>query len=104
MAAPTSGAYVSDKQNTWVQDRVGDRIGTVNMIMCIIGSMRGDAMVNQGPYVALIDEGKCQGRGDSSKSGSTNAGESNATNYMSAVVQSAQATTTNPWSSGLAAQ
>ena len=31
-----------------VQDRVGDRIGTVNMIMCIIGSMRGDAMVNQG--------------------------------------------------------
>lgn len=96
VAAPTSGAYVSDKQNTWVQDRVGDRIGTVNMIMCIIGSMRGDAMVNQGPYVALIDEGKCQGRGDSSKSGSTNAGESNATNYMSAVVQSTQATTTDP--------
>ena len=40
-AAPTSGAYVTDKQNTWVQDRVGDRIGTVNMIMCIIGSMKG---------------------------------------------------------------
>ena len=95
-AAPTAGAYVSDKQNTWVQDRVGDRIGTVNMIMCIIGSMRGDAMVNQGPYVALIDEGKCQGRGDSSKSGSTNAGASNATNYLSAVVQSSQATTADP--------
>lgn len=89
---PTSGDYVNDKQNTWVQDRVGDRIGTVNMIMCIIGSMRGDAMVNQGPYVALIDQGKCEGRGDSSKSTSTSAGASNATNYMSSVVEATQAT------------
>ncbi len=96
LAAPTGGAYVTDKQNTWVQDRVGDRIGTVNMIMCIIGSMRGDAMVNQGPYVALIDQGKCEGRGDSSKSTSTSAGASNATNYMSAVVQSTQASTSEP--------
>ncbi|MDE2593301.1 MAG: hypothetical protein KGL57_03605 [Burkholderiales bacterium] len=96
LAAPTSGAYVTDKQNTWVQDRVGDRIGTVNMIMCIIGSMRGDAMVNKGPYVTLIDQGKCEGRGDSSKSTSTSAGASNATNYMSAVVDSSQASTSDP--------
>lgn len=95
-AAPTGGAYTTDKQNTWVQDRVGDRIGTVNMIMCIIGSMRGDAMVNKGPYVALIDQGKCEGRGDSSKSTSTNAGASNATNYMSTVVESTQASTADP--------
>lgn len=94
--APTGGAYDSDKQNTWVQDRVGDRIGTVNMIMCIIGSMRGDAMVNQGPYVALIDQGKCEGRGDSSKSTSTSAGASNATNYMSAVVDATQASSSAP--------
>ena len=85
-AAPTSGAYVTDNQNTWVQDRVGDRISTVNMIMCVIGAMRPDALVNQGAYRALIDENKCSGRGDSSKSGSTNAGEANATNFMSAVV------------------
>lgn len=95
-AAPTAGAYLSDAQNTWVQDRVGDRISTVNMIMCVIGSMRGDAMVNQGAYVALIDQGKCEGRGDSSKSGSTNAGASNATNYMSSVVQATQASDTSP--------
>lgn len=93
---PSTGAFVTDAQNTWVQDRVGDRVGTVNMIMCIIGSMRGDAMVNQGAYVALIDEGKCQGRGDSSKSTSTNAGASNATNFMSAVVQATQASESDP--------
>ncbi len=95
-AAPTSGAYNTDAQNTWVQDKVGDRISTVNMIMCIIGSMRPDAMVNQGAYRALVDQNKCKGRGDSSKSGSTNAGEANATNYMSAVVESTQASGTDP--------
>jgi hypothetical protein len=96
MAAPTAGAYVTDPQNTWVQDRVGDRIGTVNMIMCIMSSLRPDAMVNQGPYVALVDENKCAGRGDSSKSTSTNAGASNATNYMSGTVVSTQATSADP--------
>ena len=95
-AAPTSGAYVTDNQNTWVQDRVGDRISTVNMIMCVIGAMRPDALVNQGAYRALIDENKCSGRGDSSKSGSTNAGEANATNFMSAVVESTQPSVLEP--------
>ena len=95
-AAPTSGAYVTDSQSTWVQDRVGDRIGTVNMIMCVIGSMRPDALVNQGAYRALVDQNKCSGRGDSSKSGSTNAGQANATNYMAAVVESTQASAADP--------
>jgi len=95
-AAPTSGAYVTDGQSTWVQDRVGDRIGTVNMIMCVMGSMRPDALVNQGAYRALVDENKCSGRGDSSKSGSTNAGQANATNYLSAVVESTQASASAP--------
>jgi hypothetical protein len=96
LAAPTSGAYITDSQNTWVQDRVGDRIGTVNMIMCVIGSMRADAMVNQGAYIALIDMGKCEGRGDSSKSTSSSAGASNASSFTSAVVTSTQATNDAP--------
>jgi len=95
-AQPISGAYVTDSQNTWVQDRVGDRISTVNMIMCIMSSLRPDAMVNQGPYLALVDENKCSGRSDSSKSTSTNAGESNATNYMTGSVVSTQASFDDP--------
>jgi hypothetical protein len=96
VSPPTGGAYLTDKQNSWVQDRVGDRVGTVNMIMCIIGAMRGDAMVNQGPYVALIDQSKCEGRGDSSKSTSTNAGASNVTDYTYTVVESSQASDSAP--------
>ncbi|TAK90705.1 MAG: hypothetical protein EPO09_16605, partial [Aquabacterium sp.] len=93
---PSSGAYVTDHANVWVQDQVGDKVGTVNMIMCIISSMRADAMVNHGPYVALIDENKCQGRGDTSKSTSNNAGASNATNYMFSVINATQASTDDP--------
>lgn len=93
-AAPTSGAYVTDSQNTWVQDRVGDRIDTVNMIMCIMSSFRSDAMVNAGPYLALTDQKKCTGRGG--QSSSTSAGESNASSFMNAVVESTQASVTAP--------
>ena len=95
-AAPTSGAYVTDVQNTWVQDRVGDRISTVNMIMCVMGGLRPDAMVNAGPYVALVDQTKCSGRSDSSQADSTSAGQSNATDYMNAVVDSTQASSSDP--------
>lgn len=95
-AEPTSGAYVTDTQNTWVQDRVGDRISTVNMIMCVMGALRADAMVNSGTYLALVDQNKCSGRSDSGKADSTSAGESNATDYMNAVVESTQASSTDP--------
>ena len=95
-AVPTSGAYVTDVQNTWVQDRVGDRISTVNMIMCVMGGLRPDAMVNAGPYVALVDKTKCSGRSDSSQADSTSAGQSNATNYMNAIVDSTQASSSAP--------
>ncbi len=49
---PTSGAYVDDQlhRHSWVQDQVGDEISTVNMIMCVMSGLRGDAMVNQDPY------------------------------------------------------
>ena len=95
-AEPTSGAYVTDTQNTWVQDQVGDRISTVNMIMCVMGALRADAMVNSGTYLALVDQNKCSGRSDSAKADSTSAGESNATDYMNAVVESTQASSTDP--------
>lgn len=93
---PSSGAYVTDGQNTWVQDRVGDRISTVNMIMCIMGNLKPDLMVNKGPYLALVDQGKCKGQSDAGNAATTNAGEANSAKYMSAVVDSTQATSADP--------
>jgi len=96
-AAPTpTSAYITDPQTSYVQDATSDSIGQVNMIACIMHSMRPDALVNEGPYVALIDKNKC----DSSKSGSggssTDASASQAPEYMTAVVDSTRASNSDP--------
>ena len=95
-AAPgPNSAYVTDPQTSYVQDATSDSIGQVNMISCIMHSMRPDALVNQGPYVALIDKNKC----DSSKGSggsSTDASASQAPEYMTAVVDSTRASNADP--------
>lgn len=96
-AVPTGGAYTTDPQQEWVQDRLAEQIGTPNMIMCFIGALRADAMVNQGNYVALVDMDKCESdkRGEDS-SGATSAGATAATNYTRVVVNSTRASNTDP--------
>lgn len=96
-AAPTSGAYTTDPQHEWVQDRLAEQIGSPNMIMCFIGALRPDAMVNQGNYVALVDMDKCEsGKRGEDNSASTSAGASAATDYTRVVVNSARASNTDP--------
>ncbi len=95
-AAPgPASAYVTDPQTSYVQDATSDSIGQVNMISCIMHSMRPDALVNDGPYVALIDKNKC----DSSKGSggsTTDASASQAPEYMTAVVDSTRASNSDP--------
>lgn len=94
---PTSGAYVTDPQREWVQDRLSEEIGMPNMIMCFLGALRIDEMVNEGNYIALVDMEKCEssqrGKDDS---GSTSTGASSAVNYTSVVVNSTRASSTAP--------
>lgn len=85
---PTGTAYFTDPQNSYVQDETSDGISQLNMVMCIMNSMKPAAMVNKGPYVALVDMNKCDSKKQSSTSNAT-AGASGATaapNYMNAVV------------------
>lgn len=95
-SVPTSGPYVSDPQNAYVQDATSDSIGSVNMILCIIGSMNinGSGMLNNGPYIALIDINKCDSK---HSSGSGSSGAAAATNYMTAIINATRgANSTDP--------
>lgn len=97
-AAPGSGsAYATDPQHTHVEDATSRGINQVNMIMCFMSSMRPDALVNQGDYVALVDQGKCdpEARASTGNSGANNAG-SNAPSFMKAIVNSSRGTNTDP--------
>src|ERR1700757_644871 len=95
-APPANSPYATDPQNTQVQDATSQSIGQVNMITCVMSSMRPDALVNQGPYVALIDKNKCDAQKQSSTANSGSSGGSQAPDYMTATVNSTRASNTDP--------
>jgi hypothetical protein len=85
----SSSAYHTDVQNSQVEDETSRGIGQVNMITCIMSSMKPDALVNQGPYNALVDETKCD---PSSRSSSDVQGAT----YMNATVDATRASNNDP--------
>src|SRR5216110_3317036 len=91
---PSSSAYATDAQNSHVEDATSRGIGQVNMITCIMGALRPDGLVNEGPYNALIGMQKCDAeKGSSSDDGS---GATQATTYVTATVDSTRTSNTDP--------
>jgi hypothetical protein len=88
---PANSAYNTDPVNEYVQDDTSQGTGNLNTVLCVIGGMSAGDMVNTGPYIALIDMNKCNGKG--SGSSSTVAG---ATNYATAVVNVTRASNADP--------
>jgi hypothetical protein len=94
---PADSAYATDPQSSHVEDATSQGIGQVNMITCFMSSIRPDALVNQGNYIALVDKNQCD---PSSRSSASNAGASTdatqAANYMTATVNSTRASNSDP--------
>lgn len=94
-APPSTSAYATDKQSSYVQDSTSEGVDQVNMITCIISSMKADALVNQPTYVALVDKNKCDNKARASTSNSTGDSGGN-TSYMTALVNSSRASNSDP--------
>jgi hypothetical protein len=98
VASPSSNsAYRTDAQNTRVQDATSKGVAQVNMIACIMSAMRPDALVNQGDYLALVDQGKCNS--DQQSSSSNAGGNDNGADtpsYMTATVNATRASNADP--------
>ena len=97
-AAPSAtSAYITDAQNSFVQDQTSEGINQVNSIMCYIGAMAPSSMVNKSNYIALIDDTKCDtgNRDKASNSGSGSSG-STASQYSTATVNSSRASNSDP--------
>jgi len=88
-AIPSTSAYSTDPQSEYVQDRTSDSISSLNMILCIFGSMGAGSMVNAGPYIALVDMNKCDSKAASS-------GAAGATNYATAVLDVTRISNNDP--------
>jgi hypothetical protein len=98
LAAPPAGSpYYSDPQQSHVEDATSKGVQQVNMITCLMHSMRPDATVNDGPYIALVDEAKCTPQGGDNSGGSASSSDaSQASSYMTAVVDSTRASNSDP--------
>ncbi len=88
-APPSTSPYVTDPQSEYVQDTTADSISSLNMVLCIVGSMSAGSMVNAGPYIALVDMNKC----DTKKASGAAAG---ATNYATAVLDVTRTSNNDP--------
>lgn len=83
-----TSAYHTDTQNSHVEDATSKGVGQVNFITCLMAAMRPEALVNQGNYVALVDESKC----DSEAQSGSNTGAS----YMTAIVNATRTSNSDP--------
>ncbi|MBT9597202.1 MAG: hypothetical protein IV094_14570 [Vitreoscilla sp.] len=98
LAAPgADSAYRTERQQSHVEDATSRGIAQVNMITCFMSAMRPDALVNQGNYIAMVDQGKCdpESRSSSSNSGAGSA-STNAPVYMTAIVNASRASNDEP--------
>ncbi|HEU0199655.1 MAG TPA: hypothetical protein VFR86_04395 [Burkholderiaceae bacterium] len=96
-AVPPQGSpYYADTQGSYVEDATSQGIGQVNMITCFMSSMKPADLVNQGNYLALVDEKKCDPNSRSSTSNQSASGGANAPQYMRATVNSSRASNADP--------
>jgi len=91
---PSSSAYVTDPQESHVEDATSRGIGQVNMITCIMSAMRPDALVNDGPYIALVDMQKCDSNARASTDNAN--GATGASTFATATVNSTRASNSDP--------
>lgn len=90
-AAPSSNSsYATDAQNSYVEDETSRGIGQVNMITCIMSALKADALVNEGPYNALVDETKCD------PSARAESSSTQGSSFMNATVNATRASNDDP--------
>lgn len=88
---PSTSPYITDPQNLYVQDETAQGIGSLNMVLCVIGGTDPGDMVNAGPYLALVDVNKCQ-----TNHGGSSAASAGATSYANAIVDVTRASNSDP--------
>ena len=80
-------SYFTDIQSSRVEDATSGGVAQVNFITCLMSSMRPDALVNQGDYVALVDATKCDTQAQA---------EGRASEFYTAYVNSTRASNNDP--------
>ena len=86
--------YENDVTRRFIEERSSEAFATTNEILCMIAQSRYDAMLNKGPYTALIDAKLCR-KGQETSTSDTQAA-SQAPEYITWTVDSSRASDTAP--------
>ncbi len=80
VSVPADSDYVKDPTHVYVEERSVEGFRTINEILCMVSQTKYDAMLNSGPYVALIDQNKCSSnKGDASTAAQESQNQSSGT-------------------------
>lgn len=98
---PAGSDYNKDVTRTFVSERSGEALESVNSILCMIAQTKydDDSLLNSGYYRALVDESVCEGRDSAEKSGDSSSGGTGASgskSYVNWTVKSTRASATSP--------
>lgn len=61
---PPDADYFTDPSHAWVHDLSTESLDTVNSILCLMGQTASDELVNEGAYLAQIDNALCDTGGE----------------------------------------
>ena len=88
--------YSTDPANTYVYDRAMEPLSTVNMILCLMDQTAASEMVNQGPYIAMVNEDKCEQGQNQSNSANGPSNSAQATQFNNWTINSTRASNDDP--------
>jgi len=86
--------YDTDTTELWVYDPSIEAMGTVNMILCVMGQTGYDSQMNKGTYIALIDADKCETGKNESSTGSTGQSSTGGSKLETWIINSTRASDT----------
>ncbi len=90
---PSTSDYVLDVPSVYVNERSTEAFQDINNILCAFNQTRYDIMINQGPYLALIDGNLCSNNAVNSTSESSG---SVTPHYLLWTVRSSRTSETSP--------
>ena len=103
-AVPSDSRYNTDETNIFLEDPLNDATDTPNMILCFMGNVGVDLMVNQGNFKALVNDTLCD-QGGRTKSGpqssdanaaASQSAQSSAPDYIEVVGNGTRADNSSP--------
>ncbi|MCH7891454.1 MAG: molybdopterin-dependent oxidoreductase [Gemmatimonadetes bacterium] len=89
--------FANDETEEYVYEDSMESLALVNEIVCLMSLTQASALVNKGPYIALMDEARCrQGKNQSSVGETGQSSGGNATEFTRWVIESTRLDNNSP--------